>query len=76
MNLSKNLLDKLVDVTTASAVSCYPYLGKKDKIITDKAATDSMRTKLNKLDINGKVVIGGTSFSNLKQNRPFSSLIQ
>ena len=58
MNLSKNLLDKLVDVTTASAVSCYPYLGKKDKIITDKAATDSMRTKLNKLDINGKVVIG------------------
>mgnify|MGYP003322037948 CR=1 FL=1 len=25
---------------------------KKDKIITDKAATDSMRTKLNKLDIN------------------------
>ena len=26
--------------------------------IADKAATDSMRNEINKLDINGKVVIG------------------
>ena len=34
------------------------YLGKKDKILADKAATDEMRKNLNNLDIDGKVVIG------------------
>ena len=33
-------------------------LGKNEKILADKAATDVMRHQLNKLDINGKVVIG------------------
>ena len=41
-----------------SAIACHKYIGKNDKIIADKAATDNMRENLNKLDINGKVVIG------------------
>ena len=58
MKLSKELLNSLVDITSNSAIACYPYIGKNDKILADKAATDTMRHQLNKLNINGKVVIG------------------
>ena len=58
MNLSKEFLDKIINVTSKAAVACYPYIGKKNKILADKAATDEMRKNLNKLNINGEVVIG------------------
>ena len=58
MSLNSNLLEEIVDVTTSAAIACYPHIGKKNKIITDKVATDNMREKLNNLNINGKVVIG------------------
>ena len=58
MELSKKLLDKIINVTSKAAIACYPHLGKKDKILADKAATDEMRKNLNMLDIDGKVVIG------------------
>ena len=58
MELSKEFLDKIINVTSKAAIACYPHLGKKDKILADKAATDEMRKNLNKLDIDGKVVIG------------------
>ena len=57
MNLSKELLLKLIDITSNSAIACYPYIGKNEKILADKAATEVMRNSLNKLDIKGKVVI-------------------
>ena len=34
------------------------FFGKKDKNGADKAAVDSMRLELNKIDMTGKVVIG------------------
>ena len=58
MNFNKEFLDKIINVTSKAAIACYPHLGKKDKILVDKAATDEMRKNLNDLDINGKVVIG------------------
>ncbi len=58
MNLNKQLIDKLIDITSYAAVACHKYIGKNDKVIADKAATDAMRKNLNKLDINGTVVIG------------------
>ena len=58
MNLDKKLINKLTNITSSAAIACHKYIGKKDKIIADKAATDDMRKNLNKLDINGKVVIG------------------
>jgi len=58
VNLDKQLIDKFVNVTSGAAASCYKHIGKGNKTIADKAATDSMRESLNKLDINGKVVIG------------------
>jgi len=56
--LDKDLLNQLSNITSSAAIACYPYIGKKDKIIADKAATDDMRKNLNKLDIDGEVVIG------------------
>ena len=58
MNLDKNLIDKFVNITSAAAVACHKFIGKNNKNIADKAATDSMRNNLNNLNINGKVVIG------------------
>jgi len=58
MTLDKELLNNLVNITSSAAISSFPHVGKKNKELTDKAATDDMRKNLNKLDINGKVVIG------------------
>ena len=58
MKLPQELLNNLIEITSNSAIACYPYIGKNEKILADKAATDVMRHQLNKLDINGKVVIG------------------
>ncbi len=58
MKLSEELLNNLIDITSNSAIACYPYIGKNEKILADKAATDVMRDQLNNLNINGKVVIG------------------
>ena len=58
MNFNKEFIDKIINITSKAAIACYPYIGKKDKILADKAATDEMRSHLNKLNINGEVVIG------------------
>ena len=58
MILNKELIDKFINVTSKAAISCYKFVGKNDKENADKAATDSMRNEINKLEINGEVVIG------------------
>ncbi len=58
MSLDKNLIENLIDITSKAAISCFPHLGKNNKNLADKAATDVMRSHLNKLDIDGEVVIG------------------
>ena len=58
MKLSQELLNNLIGITSNSAIACYPYIGKNEKILADKAATDVMRDQLNKLNIKGRVVIG------------------
>ncbi len=58
MTLDKELLNNLVNITSSAAISSFPHVGKKNKELTDKAATDDMRKNLNKLDIRGEVVIG------------------
>ena len=58
MSLDKKLVDDMVKITSSAAISCLKYLGKNDKQLVDKAATDSMRNEINKLKINGVVVIG------------------
>ena len=58
MSFNKNLIDSFVNITSKAAISCFKYLGKNNKNLADKAATDEMRKNLNLLDIDGKVVIG------------------
>ena len=58
MSIDKKYIDYFVNVTSKAALSASFFIGKKDKIAADKAATDSMRSELNKIDMNGKIVIG------------------
>ena len=58
MALNKELIKDIVTITSKAAISCYEFIGKNQKKNADKAATDSMRNEINKLSINGKVVIG------------------
>ena len=58
MALNKDLINDIITVTSKAAISCYKFIGKNQKKNADKAATDSMRNEINKLSINGEVVIG------------------
>ena len=58
MDIDKAFQDELIKVTQDAAISVYPHLGKKNKIIADEAATNSMRNNLNKMNIKGNIVIG------------------
>ena len=58
MAIEQKFIDQFINVTSQAAIASYKFIGKKDKIAADKAAVDSMRNELNKLDINGKIVIG------------------
>ena len=58
MPLDKELIDKIITVTSKAAISCHRFVGKNDKINADKAATDTMRNEINKIEFNGEVVIG------------------
>ena len=58
MTIDKEYLYKLIDVTSKAAISSSFLVGKKDKVAADKAAVDSMRTELNKINMIGEVVIG------------------
>ena len=58
MTIDHKFIDQFVEVTSKAALSSYYLIGKKDKVAADKAAVDSMRNELNKLEINGEIVIG------------------
>jgi fructose-1,6-bisphosphatase II / sedoheptulose-1,7-bisphosphatase len=58
MTIDQKFIDQFANVTSKAAVASYSFVGKKDKIAADKAAVDSMRNELNKLDIKGQIVIG------------------
>ena len=58
MILEKKFEDMILKVSTRSALSSSYLVGKKDKIAADKAAVDTMRSELNKIDMIGEIVIG------------------
>jgi Fructose-1,6-bisphosphatase/sedoheptulose 1,7-bisphosphatase and related proteins len=58
MKINKDLIDNFIKVTSKAAIAAHKYVGKKNKILADKAAVDTMRSEINNLDINGKIVIG------------------
>ena len=58
MSIDKKYIDHFINVTSKAALASSHLVGKKDKIAADKAATDAMRSELNKIEMNGKIVIG------------------
>ena len=58
MAIDKKFIDQLINVSSKAALASSYLVGKKDKVAADQAAVDSMRSELNKMDMNGKVVIG------------------
>ena len=58
MAIDKKFIDQFVNVTSKAALASYHLVGKKDKVAADKAAVDKMRTELNKIDMEGEIVIG------------------
>ena len=58
MTIDKRYIDHFINVSSKAALASSYLIGKKDKIAADQAAVDSMRSELNKIDMNGRVVIG------------------
>jgi fructose-1,6-bisphosphatase II / sedoheptulose-1,7-bisphosphatase len=58
MSINLNYLDQFIRSTEKAAYGASLHIGKKDKIAADKGAVDLMRSEFNKIDMNGKIVIG------------------
>jgi len=58
MTIDKKYIEHFINVSSKAALASSYLVGKKDKIAADQAAVDSMRSELNKIDMNGQVVIG------------------
>tara|TARA_B100000900_G_scaffold402878_1_gene409247 strand:- start:34 stop:975 length:942 start_codon:yes stop_codon:yes gene_type:complete len=58
MTIDKKFIDQFINVTSKAALESSYQVGKNDKIAADKAAVDSMRNELNKINMNGRIVIG------------------
>jgi len=58
MSIDPKYLDLFIKVTEKAAIGASKFIGKKDKIAADKGAVDPMRRELNKINMEGTVVIG------------------
>ena len=58
MTIDKKYINHFIKVSSRAALASSYLVGKNDKIAADQAAVDSMRDELNKISMNGKVVIG------------------
>jgi fructose-1,6-bisphosphatase II / sedoheptulose-1,7-bisphosphatase len=58
MTIDRKYINYFINVSSKAALASSYLVGKKDKNAADQAAVDSMRAELNKIDMNGKVVIG------------------
>tara|TARA_B100001057_G_scaffold381274_1_gene387134 strand:- start:574 stop:1515 length:942 start_codon:yes stop_codon:yes gene_type:complete len=58
MTIESRYLKKFITSTEKAAYGAFKYIGKNDKIAADQAAVDNMRSEFNKIDMQGKIVIG------------------
>ena len=58
MSIDPKYLDLFIKVTEKAAIGASKFIGKKDKIAADKGAVDPMRRELNRINMEGTVVIG------------------
>ena len=58
MSIDPKFLNSFIKATEKAAIGAFKFIGKKDKIAADKGAVDPMRRELNKINMEGTVVIG------------------
>ena len=58
MSIDPKFLNLFVNVTEKAAIGASMFIGKNDKIAADKGAVDPMRFELNKINMEGTIVIG------------------
>ncbi len=56
--MDRRLTLEIVRVTERAAVAAAMVRGRGDEILADQAAVDAMRNELNRLDVEGRIVIG------------------
>jgi fructose-1,6-bisphosphatase II / sedoheptulose-1,7-bisphosphatase len=58
MTIDSKYLNLFIKATEQGAIGASKFIGKQDKIAADKGAVDPMRRELNKINMEGTVVIG------------------
>ena len=58
MSIDPKYLNLFIKATEKGAIGASKFIGKNDKIAADKGAVDPMRKELNKINMEGTVVIG------------------
>ncbi len=58
MSIDSKFLNLFIKTTEKAAIGASKFIGKKDKIAADKGAVDPMRRELNKINMEGTIVIG------------------
>ncbi len=58
MSIDIKFLELFIKATEKAAIGAAAFIGKKDKIAADKGAVDPMRKELNKINMDGTIVIG------------------
>ena len=56
--IDSKFLNLFIKATEKAAIGASKFIGKKDKIGADKGAVDPMRRELNKINMQGTIVIG------------------
>jgi fructose-1,6-bisphosphatase II / sedoheptulose-1,7-bisphosphatase len=57
-NLDRNFALEAIRATEAAALACFDWIGRGDETSADQAAVNALRERLNKIDMDGVVVIG------------------
>ena len=58
MTIDTKFLNLFIKATEKAAIGASRFIGKKDKIGADKGAVDPMRRELNRINMEGTIVIG------------------
>ena len=58
MSIDAKFLNLFIKATEKAAIGASKFIGKQDKTAADKGAVDPMRRELNKINMEGTIVIG------------------
>ena len=58
MSIDRNMALEMVRATEAAALASARVMGRGDEMLADQVAVDAMRSSLNRIEMDGTVVIG------------------